>query len=390
VKILVNALPLIGLQTGMARYVRCLYHQMEALPHISISYFDGSICHNSMPSEADPNMWSKRTEKIWSLPDPLIVGLNAVGWLQYESRVRKKCREEVYHVYHETTFFPAAVDNVPVVYTLHDISLLKYRDNHPRERIWFFDLFFKRRLRYASHILTVSNYVKNEIIEELGVPHHAITCVYEAPAPIFAPKPESEVAKILEIHGWPKEYVLFVGTLEPRKNLSLLIQALFMAKTKIPLVLVGWRGWGRSEWLQEIRAHGLDERVFIAGYVDEATLVSLYSGASVFVYPSLYEGFGLPILEAMACGCPVICSDVSSLPEVAGDAALLIDPQRPEELSHALDKVLTDSELREQMVIRGLERARKFTWQETAARTLEVFVRVASDSPHTRFEHSGI
>jgi len=184
--------------------------------------------------------------------------------------------------------------------------------------------------------------------------------------------------------------VLFVGTLEPRKNLSLLIRALSMIKTKIPLVMVGWRGWGRSEWLEEIRAHGLAERVFLAGYVDEATLVSLYSGASVFVYPSLYEGFGLPILEAMACGCPVICSNVSSLPEVAGDAALLIDPQSPEELSHALDKVLTDSELRKQMVVRGLKRVRRFTWQETAARTLDVFARVAYGLPHTKFDHLGI
>jgi glycosyltransferase involved in cell wall biosynthesis len=379
-KILVNALPLMGLQTGMARYVRCLYQQIETFPGVSVSYFDGSRCFNNLPSEADPKIWSKRTEKLWSLPDPLIVGLNAVAWLRYEMQLRKKCREGAYDVYHETTFFPAAINSVPVIYTLHDISLIKYRDKHPRERIWFFDLFFKRRLRYASHIVTVSNYIKSEIIDELGVPDHAVTCVAEAPAPIFSPKPEGEVARTLRLHSWPKEYVLFVGTLEPRKNLSTLIQALAMAKTKLPLMLVGWLGWGGSEWLQEIQAHGLQERVILAGYVDEASLVSLYNGASVFVYPSFYEGFGLPVLEAMACGCPVICSNVSSLPEVAGDAALLIDPQSPEELSQALDKVLTDSEVRQQMVMRGLKRATEFTWHKTAAKTLDVFARVTGES----------
>lgn len=377
--ILVNALPLIGLQTGMARYVRCLYRQIAASSRVSVSYFDGVQCHQDMPPPADPAIWSKNTARLWSLPDGLIVGLNAVQWLRYESTLRKRTQQKSYDVYHETTFFPAALESVPVVYTLHDISLLKHRDKHPRERLWFFDLFFKRRLRYASHILTVSEYVKRELIEELRVPEHAITAVHEAPDPIFARKPPDEVARTLESHGWPKEYMLFVGTLEPRKNLSSLIQALSIAKTKIPLVLVGWQGWGRSEWRQEIKAHGLEERVILAGYVDEAALVSLYNGASVFVYPSLYEGFGLPILEAMACGCPVICSNVSSLPEVAGDAALLIDPQRPEELSHALDRVFTDSEVRRQMVTRGLERAREFTWQKTAARTLDVFAGVARE-----------
>jgi glycosyltransferase involved in cell wall biosynthesis len=388
--ILVNALPLTGLQTGMARYVRCLYREIAASSGVSVSYFDGAQCRHDMPSPADPAIWSKNTERLWSLPDGLIVGLNAVQWLRYEAKLRKRTQQKSYDVYHETTFFPAAIESVPVVYTLHDISLLKHRDKHPRERLWFFDLFFKRRLRYASHILTVSEYVRRELIEELGVPEYAITAVHEAPDPIFARQPHNETVRALESHGWPKEYVLFVGTLEPRKNLSALIRALSMAKTKVPLVLVGWQGWGRSEWRQEINAHGLEERVILAGYVDEAALVSLYNGASVFVYPSLYEGFGLPILEAMACGCPVICSNVSSLPEVAGDAALLIDPQRPEELSHALDKVLTDSELRRQMVARGLERASEFTWQKTAAGTLDVFARVARHSPHAKSNHFGI
>jgi glycosyltransferase involved in cell wall biosynthesis len=172
---------------------------------------------------------------------------------------------------------------------------------------------------------------------------------------------------------------LFVGTLEPRKNLSLLIRALTISKTKIPLILAGWQGWGDKKWKQLIADPKLHRRIFFAGHVDDETLACLYTGASAFVFPSLYEGFGLPILEAMACGCPVICSNAASLPEVAGDAAFQLDPTDAEGLAHALDSVLTDSTLRRSMIQKGIERAQQFSWKETAAKTLEVFTRVAGD-----------
>ena len=133
------------------------------------------------------------------------------------------------------------------------------------------------------------------------------------------------------------EYLLFVGSLEPRKNLPLLIQAMQLCNTNISLLIVGWEGWGDKSWMQTIRESGLTQRIILTGYVDDETLACLYSGASAFVYPSLYEGFGLPILEAMACGCPVICSDVASMPEVAGDAAIRIDPASAEDLAAAID-----------------------------------------------------
>jgi alpha-1,3-rhamnosyl/mannosyltransferase len=129
--------------------------------------------------------------------------------------------------------------------------------------------------------------------------------------------------------------------------------------------------------MQPINDHTLDGRVFFAGHVNDAILACLYTGAAAFVFPSLYEGFGLPILEAMACGCPVICSNAASLPEVAGKAALLVDPTDAEGLAHALDIVLTDSKLRKAMIQRGMERTSQFSWQETAVRTLEVFNQVA-------------
>jgi len=227
--------------------------------------------------------------------------------------------------------------------------------------------------------LTISDYVRNEIIDDIGLPPRCVTAVHLAPASVFFPRKITEVKEVLANHGWPDEYILFVGTLEPRKNLSLLIKALTMTKTKIPLILTGWQGWGDKKWMQLISERELQHRIFFTGHVDEETLACLYSGASAFVFPSLYEGFGLPILEAMACGCPVICSNAASMPEVAGEAALLINPTDEGALAYALDCVLTDSQLQQSMIQQGIKRTQQFSWRETAVKTMDIFHQVVGD-----------
>jgi alpha-1,3-rhamnosyl/mannosyltransferase len=253
-----------------------------------------------------------------------------------------------------------------------------HRDKHPRERLWFSDLFFKRRLPHAAHIITVSHFVRDEVIDYLRVPPHKVTAIHLSHGPTHYPRPREVIEETLNRRGWPKEYVLFVGTLEPRKNLSVLVKALSIMETDIPLLLTGWSGWGEKPWLREIVALGLQNRVVVTGYLDDETLAHVYAGASAFVYPSHYEGFGLPVLEAMACGCPVICSNCSSLPEVAGDSAILIDPQDPELLANALDGVLHDSCLRQRLIYSGLQRARAFSWSKTAVETLNVFEKISA------------
>ena len=376
--ILVNGIPLAGLLTGISRYARCLYTEIERLPDTSVTYYTGTLTSSHMPDQAESVGWSKTREMIWRLPDPVVTGLRTLHWYYFENRLRRSCRKQPVDVYHETTFFPAALREVPVVYTMYDLSLIKYRSEHPRERLWFFDLFFQHRLPYAAHILTISDYVRNEILEELGISPERVTTTPLAADPIFSPRRKSHVSEILKKNGWPADYILFVGTLEPRKNLSLLIKALTGTQTQVPLILVGWYGWGDKEWLRRIDPD-LRKRIFIAGHVDEETLACLYSGASAFVFPSLYEGFGLPILEAMACGCPVISSNAASMPEVAGDAAVLIDPTDAEALAHELDQVLTDSNARQSIIRRGLERSRQFSWRKTASKTLKIFDQVARD-----------
>jgi glycosyltransferase involved in cell wall biosynthesis len=368
--IIVNAIPLTGLLTGISRYVRCLYSRLQHMQDVSVSYFSGPRFTSIMPKQAEPVSWSKKTDLIWRMPDCFVTGLRSLFWLNFERRLRTACRRNQFSIYHETAFVPAAVTGIPVVYTLYDLSLIKYRDEHPRERVWFYDFFIKRRLPYAAHIITISDFMRKEVIN---------TAIPLAHDPFFYPRQRAEIDNVLAMRGWPKDYILFVGTLEPRKNISLLIRALARTKSEIPLILVGWTGWGDKTWYRDITELGLEKRVYTADYLDEETLACLYSGARVLVYPSLYEGFGLPVLEAMACGCPVICSNTSSLPEVAGTAALFVDPDDPDGLARTLDGILRDSEGRDILVEKGLQRAALFSWEKTAEQTLELFKRITRE-----------
>ena len=220
--------------------------------------------------------------------------------------------------------------------------------------------------------------MRKEVINTLGIDENLITAIPLAHDPFFYPRQAKEIDNALAAHSFPRDYILFVGTLEPRKNISLLIKALSMTKSEIPLILVGWSGWGDKTWWRDITELGLEKRIYTAGYLDEETLACLYSGAKALVYPSMYEGFGLPVLEAMACGCPVICSNTSSLPEVAGTAALFVDPAAPEALARALDEILGDASRRAGLVERGLKRALVFSWDKTALQTFELFNRITA------------
>ena len=378
--VIVNAIPLTGLLTGISRYVRCLYTALQHMQDISISYFSGRSCSASMPSQAEPASWTQKTELIWRMPDSFVTGIRSLFWLSFERRLRAACRSNHFNIYHETGFFPAAVTDMPVVYTMYDISLLKYRTEHPRERVWFFDLFFKRRIQYAAHIITISEFMRKEIINTLGIDENLITAIPLAHDPFFYPRQEKEINNALAVHNFPRDYILFVGTLEPRKNISLVIRALSMTNSEIPLILVGWSGWGDKTWWRDITDLGLEKRVYTADYLDEETLACLYSGARALVYPSLYEGFGLPVLEAMACGCPVLCSNTSSLPEVAGTAALFVEHDDPDYLARKIDRIIQDSEGRNVLVEKGLQRAALFSWEKTATKTLDVFKQVYEES----------
>lgn len=378
-KILVDAIPMTGLLTGIARYLRNLYGMIDHLALADTRYFTGLHPRETLPASADPRRREQLIHGMRGLPDSVLFGLRAVRWMGYETRLNQVCRNRKNGIdlYHETAFTPAKVTAVPTVFSMYDLSLMHYRETHPADRVRLFDYFIRTRLKYARHVLTISEFIRREIMDTFNLPGFRVSSVPLAPDPQFYPRTEQITTRVRAYYHLPEQYLLCVGSLEPRKNIALLIDALAMAGTDIPLVLTGWSGWGDKAWMEKIDAAGLKNRVFFTGHVPDPDLSAIYTGAAALVYPSVYEGFGLPVLEAMACGCPVICSHAASLPEVAGDAALFIDPLDADSLVHAIDTLVPDKSLRQRLATEGRARAAQFTWEKTACQTLEIFRRAA-------------
>jgi len=374
-KIVVDALPFVTLPTGIGRYARLLYTYLSRYD-IKIFYFVSNLS-SQMPSPPKIESWRKRTDFLWKLPWPVVTCLRAIFWIRFEKRLLDSIKTERDIIIHEPALFPLKT-KLPQVFTLHDLTLMLRPHDHPKERVFFFKLFFKRRLPYASHIISVSDFTRLEAISHLSIPPEKISAVPLAAAPHFRPASPSQIRQVLERYHLPPRYFLFVGTIDPRKNLDLVLKGLARLKKVPPLVIAGWKGWGYKVLLRKLSQLNLEDRVFLLDYVSDSDLRALYSGAEAFFYPSFYEGFGLPVLEAMACGCPVITSKVTSLPEVAGDAAILIDPSSEEEMVNAMEAVL-DSKYRQELIQKGFKQAQKFSWEKCASETLAIFKKVLDE-----------
>ena len=265
---------------------------------------------------------------------------------------------------HYTNFLAPVSEDRPYVVTIHDMGLEVLPDAHPLAKRLYTKRLIPRVARKARLIITNSEYSKWEIIRHLGIPEHRIRVTPLAASPEFRP-----------VAAHPAHpYFLYVGNLEPRKNLERLIEAFGRLHGKEhQLIIVGNRWYQGGVAERKARSLGLNGRVKFLGYVPRSDLPEIFSGATALVYPSLLEGFGLPIIEAMACGTPVITSNNSSMREVAGDAAALVDPRNVREIAEAMARVAEDSSLRAQLSQKGLKRASEFSWKKTAELTLEVY-----------------
>jgi glycosyltransferase involved in cell wall biosynthesis len=270
----------------------------------------------------------------------------------------------------------------PIVTTVHDLAFEHLPETFNRRSWLQMRLTVRRTARRAAHIITVSNYSRDDIIRTYKIPPERITVTHEAAAASFFPVTnETELKRIRETYGIHKHYILSLSSIQPRKNLVRLIEAYSCLRgvrpeVKLPqLVLVGKRGWLEHETFRAAERSALGKEILFTGYVPERDLAALYSGAICFVYPSYFEGFGLPVVEAMQCGVPVIAGNQTSLPEVVGDAGLLFDPFDTQALVKALTQVLDNPEYRAGLMAKGLARARTFNWQNTALMTLGVYER---------------
>jgi len=303
------------------------------------------------------------------LPLPLWLG----RW-----RLRRLSRD---HLFHSPNFFlPPGVERG--VITIHDLSVLRFPETHPPERHADYERQFGRSLERAAHLITDSQAVRREVIERLPWPADGVTAIPLGVSPRFAPGPASSSPAPLSRYGLRREgYALCVSTLEPRKRIDRLLaawRALPAAlRGRFPLALAGGKGWLNQPLLACIREGEREGWLRHLGFVADADLPALYSGARAFFFPSIYEGYGLPVLEAMACGTPVVTSPFSSLPEVAGGAALLADPDDAGALRDAIGRALEDEAWRAQARERGLEVARGRTWEQCAQRTLAVYRQLA-------------
>ncbi len=268
------------------------------------------------------------------------------------------------------------------VITVHDLAFLHYPHFLTSISAAYYGQIDKAVVR-ADHIIVPSDHTRRDLIAQTGVPADKVSVIYEAANPGFRPLPlEPTRTAIAAQYGIPERFALFVGTIEPRKNLAGLLQAFQYLRQKydvpgLGLVVAGGQGWLYEETLELVKTLKLEDVTFFLGRVPDEDLQKLYVAARCLVHPALYEGFGLPPLEAMACGTPTIVSNVSSLPEVVGDAGLLVDPRNPKEMAIAIHRLVTDDALHAELRDKGLQRAQTFSWEKAARKTLDVYRKVA-------------
>jgi len=279
-------------------------------------------------------------------------------------------------LFHATEHLLLPLHSVPTILTVHDLIFRHLPAHHKPLNRWYLNLTMPLYCRRATHIIAVSECTRRDLVAAYSLPPEKITVVHEAAAPRFRPQPPDTVAAVRARYHLPDRYLLFVGTIEPRKNLTRLLsgfEAIHADGLTDGLVIVGKRGWLYDDFFSRLEQSPARAAVILPGYVPDEDLPAIYAGAQALVLPSLYEGFGLPVLEAMACGTPVTCSDTSSLPEIAGDAALHFDPDSVESLTDALRRLLSDTDLRAALQQRGFEQAAKFSWGRVAAETEAVY-----------------
>lgn len=284
-------------------------------------------------------------------------------------------------ILHSPDFIPPDRPGCRSVITVHDLAFLLYPHFLTKESARYYG-HIDQAVRWTDHIVAVSQNTKRDTIQHLGVPEDKITVVYEAANPIFRPIDRAEAREhVRQRHGVDGRFLLFVSTIEPRKNVPTLLRAvrqlLDCYKEDVHLVLAGGKGWLSEDAFALVEQLKLESRVHFVGRVSSEDLLYLYNAAELLTHPAFYEGFGLPPLEAMACGLPVIVSNVASLPEVVGDAGLLVDPNNVDELTVSMWRVLSDPEIGREMRVKGLRQAARFSWERAATETAAIYKRVS-------------
>jgi len=351
-------------QTGNETYMRQLVEHLTALPEPSVDY----LLYHTRQSPAPE--WAARAHRVWPHTPAVRIPVS------FPIVLRRDRVHAAHFQYVTPPWCPC-----PTVVSVHDISYESHPEFFPARTRARMRALVPRAVRSAAAVLTISEFSRRDIAERYRIDPARIVVTPLAAAPVFRPLPAAETESRLDRLGITGPYVLAVGNVQPRKNLVRLLEAFALARQRMDLphrlVLVGRRAYRGDAILARQDALGLSAHVVTTGFVGDDDLVALYNGADVFAYPSLYEGFGLPILEAMECGAPVITSATTALPEVAGDAAELVDPCSVDDIAAALGRLLTSPGWRETLRARGMLRASEFSWRRVAEETLAVYKQAA-------------
>ena len=375
IRVAFNATPLLSPVTGIGNYIVELGAALAEIEDIDAYSFYRFRWRHESPSIAVAGAHSASRSVIARLR----------RWVPFRGALRHAARYLGFagglrrfkiDLYHEQNYVPLSYE-VPVVITIHDLSWIRYPEAHPADRVRWLARGLPKAVDRASRILVDSDFVRGEVLATFGVDTARVHTAHLGVARDFHPRDASQTARSLRplglTHG---SYLLTVGTIEPRKNLAHMLEAYALlpvaVRERFPLVIAGARGWHSSGMVTRLRRM-TDGQVRFLGQVDHTLLRDLYAGAALFAFSSLYEGFGLPPLEAMASGAPVIVSDRASLPEVVGDAGELMDPMDPEQTAQKLLALLEDPKVRLELARRGLQRASRFTWASCAQLTHAVY-----------------
>lgn len=353
-----------------------IYNLLRYLPSVGNQHRYTVFLGHKGARQAFPEMKTKMT----SLPT-----VNPVVRILWEQTVQPvQLLKEGIDLLHSLAFVQPILLPCAGIITIYDLSFILFPERlHPLRR-----LYLRWGTRYsarkAQRVIAISASTKRDIVKLVGVAESKVDVVLCGVDEDFQPLENHRVLDdFRRKRHLPEQMILFVGTIEPRKNLITLLRGYALLRKKVqlpPLVIGGAKGWHHQEVFSVAEELGLQEDIIFPGYIPQEELPLWYCAADFFIYPSLYEGFGLPPLEAMACGTPVIISNTSSLPEVVGEAGILVDPENAEQIAEAMQRVLADNDLRAEMRRRGLNRAREFSWQKAAQETVKVYEQAMTDS----------
>jgi alpha-1,3-rhamnosyl/mannosyltransferase len=360
--------------TGLGNYTLNLIQAIKKVGNSDLIFFDGA--NWTTIAAIKPQRLSFNALNILRKIPSTYQAKRFLGELSFRKGIRKMNVD----LYHEPNFL-AYSSNVPTVITVHDLSWIKFPEVHPPNRVKEMNRFFESGIKKANHIITDAEFIRQEFIQHFNYPADRITAIPLGVSESFSSYSQEETSAILVKNNLKhSKYILAVGTLEPRKNLTVTVDAFLLLPKELrqqyPLVIAGSKGWlleGLEKKIISLIKYG---EIRLIGYVHQDELPHLIAGALTLVFPSLYEGFGLPPLEAMACGVPVIASNSSSIPEVVGDTGILLNSNNTQGFADAMQSLIEDPQLRAMLSQKALERSKQFTWEKCALNTLEVYKKV--------------